>query len=289
MLNSVKHQLFLTDCISGAKKLPDASLDLVLSGPPYFDHVVYSANEENLSTKKYAEFLKDISSLWKNLEPKMKEGGIMALWLHDVYLKNGDIFELKPFHADIIKTMPDGLKLRNIVIWDRYLKKIYPELPNGSQFGTRLQYILLFSKGKTAFESKMKKLYWSPIWYFKTVPKFLQSRFLYHLVFYAGKIPFFYKILGVPFNQTKRILIKDKYEFKEYLTTCPPEVAQMIIKNFSRPGDIVCDPFLGSGTTMKAAQDLNRNCVGFEINKNAKNVILKKIEGANVEIFDFEN
>ena len=86
--------------------------------------------------------------------------------------------------------------------------------------------------------------------------------------------------------KTKRFFVQDKYGFHEYLTTCPPEVAEMTIKNFSRPGDTVCDPFLGSGTTMKAANDLNRNCIGFEINKETKEVILNKVGSQNIEIVE---
>jgi len=286
MLNPTKHQLYLTDCVEGVKKLPDDSLELILSGPPYFDMVTYSDDPKNLSTKGYDEFLKNISHLWKNINPKLKDGGMIALWLHDVYLKNGDIFELKPFHADMIKTLPPELTLRNILIWDRYLKKIHPDLPNGEQFGTRFQYILLFSKGKTAFEERLKKLYWSPIWYFKTAPNFLRSKILYYPIFWIGKIPLIYKLVNPFLNKTKRFFIQDKYSFKEYLTTCPIEVAEMIIKNFSRPGDTICDPFLGSGTTMKAANDLNRKCISFEINQEAKEVILKKIGSQNIEIFE---
>ena len=286
MPNQLKHQLHLTDCVNGVKNLPDGSLDLVLTGPPYFDHIKYSDDEANLSTKDYHKFLKEISNLWKNLEPKIKDGGIVALWLHDVYIKISDIFELKPFHADIIKTFPPNLTSRQIIIWDRYLKKVYPDLPKDLQFGTRFQYILIFSKGKTLYEEKLKKLCWNPIWNFKTVPKFLNSKILYYPIFYLGKIPFIYRLVN-PFSlRAKRILIKDKYRFNEYLTTCPEEVAEMIIKNFSRRGDTICDPFLGSGTTMKVANDLNRNCTGFEINREARRVILEKVETSNIEIFE---
>jgi site-specific DNA-methyltransferase (adenine-specific) len=41
-----------------------------------------------------------------------------------------------------------------------------------------------------------------------------------------------------------------------------------IIKLFSYVGETVLDPFLGSGTTMKVAKDLKRNCIGIEINQN---------------------
>lgn len=319
MLNSTKHQLYLTDCVTGVKSLPDNFLDLVLSGPPYFDVVKYSDDKKNLSTKDYTAFLKSIHNLWRNIEPKLKNGGMVALWLHDIYVRRvtepnqhnqsgsqsprfeltpgresqvprpdlkQSIFELKLFHADIIKTMPKEIILRNILIWDRYLKKIHPDLPNGEQFGTRFQYILFFSKGKTAFEERLKKLYWSPIWYFKTAPKFLSSKLMYYPIFWIGKIPLVYRIVNPFLVKTKRFFIQDKYAFKEYLTTCPPEVAEMIIKNFSRPGDTVCDPFLGSGTTMKAANDLNRKCIGFEINQEAKGVILNKVGANNIEIFD---
>lgn len=282
MLNQPKHQLHLTDCMEGVTKLPDDSLDLVLSGPPYFDHVTYSNDSANLSTRDYEIFLMEIAKLWENIEPKIKNGGVIGLWLHDVYIKTGDVFELKPFHSDVIRTMPENLKLRNILIWDRYLKKTYPNLPGDKQFGTRFQYILIFSKGKTEYEGEFERLYWNPIQYFKTQPTVLGSKTLYKATFLLGKNEVIYKIL----KSTKKYFIKDRYEFKEYLTTCPPEVAEMIIQNFSKEGDTVCDPFLGSGTTMKVADDLNRNCIGFEINQEAKDVILNKVNADTIEIFD---
>jgi DNA modification methylase len=280
MTNSIKHQLHLTDCIEGVKSLPDNSLDLVLSGPPYFDHVIYSDDSQNLSTKNYNDFLDELKNLWGNIEPKLRDGGVIALWLHDVYIKNEGYFELKPFHADIAKTMPENTKLRNILIWDRYLKKTYPNLPESKQFGTRFQYILLFSKGKTAFEEEFERLYWNPIQYFKTQPTILGSKVLYKIIFLVGKNGFIFKSL----KNIKKFFIKDKYEFTEYLTTCPPEVSEMIIENFSREGDTICDPFLGSGTTMMVADNLDRNCIGFEINEKAKEVIVKKVSSQNIEI-----
>lgn len=280
MENKLKHQLHLTDCIEGVKKLPDNSLDLVLSGPPYFDHITYSSDPENISTRSYDEFLMEMARLWENIEPKIKDGGVIALWLHDVYLKKEDIFELKTFHADVTRTMPENLGLRNILIWDRYLKKTYPNLPKENQFGTRFQYILLFSKGKTAYEKEFERLYWNPIQYFKTQPTVLGSRWIYRIIFRIGKNKGIYKIL----KNIKKFFIEDEYEFTEYLTTCPPEVAEMIIQNFSREGDTICDPFLGSGTTMMVADELDRNCIGFEINQEAREVILNKVNSKNIEI-----
>ncbi len=56
--------------------------------------------------------------------------------------------------------------------------------------------------------------------------------------------------------------IRDK---KKHPATFPISLAQKIIKLFTHEGELVLDPFVGSGTTLLAAQDLNRNSVGFDL------------------------
>jgi site-specific DNA-methyltransferase (adenine-specific) len=57
----------------------------------------------------------------------------------------------------------------------------------------------------------------------------------------------------------------------------PLELPRRLIKMFSFYGDTILDPFLGSGTTSKAALDLNRNSVGYEISKDYLEIIKSKI------------
>jgi hypothetical protein len=59
----------------------------------------------------------------------------------------------------------------------------------------------------------------------------------------------------------------------------PDELPKRLIKMFSFVGDTVLDPFLGSGTTIKVALELNRNGIGYEINKDFLKLIKKKIDG----------
>ena len=47
----------------------------------------------------------------------------------------------------------------------------------------------------------------------------------------------------------------------------PPEIPEYIIKMMTDEGDLVVDPFIGSGTTGRVAEKLNRNWVGFEISE----------------------
>ncbi len=53
----------------------------------------------------------------------------------------------------------------------------------------------------------------------------------------------------------------------------PEELPRRLIRMFTFPGDTVLDPFLGSGTTAKVALELGRNCLGYEINENCRDII----------------
>ena len=50
-----------------------------------------------------------------------------------------------------------------------------------------------------------------------------------------------------------------------------------LLKNSSHEGDTVLDPFLGSGTTLRACRETNRNCIGFEINPDYEHIIRKRL------------
>jgi site-specific DNA-methyltransferase (adenine-specific) len=66
----------------------------------------------------------------------------------------------------------------------------------------------------------------------------------------------------------------------KHLAMFPEELPKRLIKMFSFVGDAILDPFLGSGTTTLVAKNLDRNSVGYEINKKFLPIIKEKI-GAN--------
>lgn len=63
----------------------------------------------------------------------------------------------------------------------------------------------------------------------------------------------------------------------EHEAMFPEELPRRLIKMYTFIGDTVLDPFLGSGTTVKAALNLNRNAVGYEINEKFLDVIKEKL------------
>jgi site-specific DNA-methyltransferase (adenine-specific) len=64
-----------------------------------------------------------------------------------------------------------------------------------------------------------------------------------------------------------------------HIAMFPEELPKRLIKMFSFVGDMVLDPFVGSGTTLLAAKNLNRNSIGYEINSEFIDMIGKKMNG----------
>lgn len=74
------------------------------------------------------------------------------------------------------------------------------------------------------------------------------------------------------------INIKDKKLFN-HPTIKPLDITEKIIRNSSKEGELVLDPFMGSGTTGVACKELNRRFIGIELDENYFNIAKKRIEG----------
>lgn len=64
--------------------------------------------------------------------------------------------------------------------------------------------------------------------------------------------------------------------------TFPISLAKKVIELFTHEGELVLDPFVGSGTTLVAAQDLNRNAVGFDLQESYINLCSKRLTQNNL-------
>ncbi len=115
-----------------------------------------------------------------------------------------------------------------------------------------------------------------------------------------------FKKLGTPIKPSKELKEQSKMtkeEWKEYfaghwnfggtkqdghIAMFPEELPRRLIKMFSFVGDVVLDPFLGSGTTSLAARNLNRNSVGYEINSDFMPYVEQKLGITQGDIFNSE-
>jgi len=84
-------------------------------------------------------------------------------------------------------------------------------------------------------------------------------------------------------RQNSSILTKSRHP-----TQKPLDLVKNLILTYSNEGDVILDPFMGSGTTMLAAQELNRNGIGIEIFPDYFNIAQNRINGYVPET-DFAN
>lgn len=87
-----------------------------------------------------------------------------------------------------------------------------------------------------------------------------------------------YKNSVIRSNQTKDILISSNGSSKKHPTEKPVKLFQYLIEVSSNPGDLVCDPCVGSGTTAIAAKKTGRNFIVGDISKKYYNLTIKRLK-----------
>lgn len=246
-------------------ELQDRSVDLVVTSPPYFNAPFdYTGLFPN-----YAEFLTMIKNSAKELNRVMAEGRIAAFVVDDTLIKG----EKYPVVSDITRIFLDtGFRYRERITWVKPIGYIRISKRSGVvlqhpypmyYYPDNLQEsILIFQKGKfdyKSIESRVKEL------------SILDKKEIQNNKWYLSV-----------WNITNVLPRENRLE--KGIAAFPEEIPYRIIKLFSHYGETVLDPFLGSGTTMKVANKLGRQCIGYEIDLELKETIKVKTNIADSAI-----
>ncbi len=224
------------DCIELLKKLPDQSVDLIFADPPYNLQLagdLYRPNQSKVDA---------VDDEWDKFESKEAYDHFCFAWLSEcrrVLKANGSIWVIGTYH-NIFRV---GAIMQNIDFWllnDIVWLKSNP-MPNfkGTRFNNAHETLIWAAK---ASSSKYTFHYHS----MKTMNDDLQMRS-------DWLIPIC--------NGDERIKVNGQ---KAHSTQKPEELLYRIILSTSNAGDVILDPFSGSGTTAAVAKRLGRNFVAFE-------------------------
>lgn len=240
------NEIYNEDCLEGMKRIPDGSVDLIITSPPYYNAKDYSHWDtyddylnwlKNVFTKCF-DVLKEGRMCCVNIsviiEPRTKrseESKRIALPFHFVNLMENIGFK---FLEDIIWCKPEGsAKNRNGRFYqDRQPIQYKPNIIN--------EYIFVFQKPMNGL-----------------IDKIVRS--------YSGDIKENSLING-SYDRTNIWYINPETKSK-HPAPFPLELSDKIIKYYSYIEDVVFDPFMGSGTTAVSAKQLNRNYIGFELDE----------------------
>ena len=214
------------------KELPDNSIHFMVTSPPYNVGKEY---DKNLSLEEYLSLLEKVM---KETYRVLATGGRVAINVANIGRK-----PYIPLHSHIINIMTRlGFLMRGEIIWDKsassgtsfawgsWKSAVNPVLRDVHE------YILIFSKESYSREKKNKE---------NTI---------------ANKefIEFTKSIWKFPAVSAKRI---------GHPAPFPEELPKRLIQLYTMKGDIILDPFMGSGQTALAALKSDRHFVGYEINE----------------------
>ena len=105
----------------------------------------------------------------------------------------------------------------------------------------------------------------------------------YALVLYRNKLPKFRNNGHMIFNWFEWKRDNSKIYPKIHPAQKPVNVIKRLVEIFTDEGDTVIDPCAGSGTTLRACMELNRNCYGFEISREFYNKAMDKMLNVNIQ------
>jgi len=225
-------------------ELPDSSIHLMVTSPPYNVGKEY---DQNLTLEEYLNFLKVV---WSEVLRVLVPGGRACINVANLGRK-----PYLPLHAFIMQELLDaGFLMRGEIIWNK-AASASPSTAWGSWLSATNptlrdvhEYILVFSKG--AFQRKNEARRPSTI----TRDEFLE---------YSKSVWTF------PAESAKKV---------GHPAPFPIELPRRLIQFYTFAGEVVLDPFMGSGQVALAARQTGRHYVGYEIDPNYVELAQTRLE-----------
>lgn len=252
------NEIYNESCIETILRMDEGCIDMVVTSPPYDDMRAYNGNA-------FTEFEKVARGLYR----VVKQGGVVVWVVGDQTTKaneSGTSFRQALFFKEI------GFNLFDTMI---YLKPPRGACGNNQSYWQAFEYMFVFSKGKPKTinllmdrENKdvrkgdvgTKRLVNGDLWKHKR----------------GG-----YKAKGRRLNVWEYLIgnghsASDKFAH-QHPAIFPEKLAYDHILSWSNEGDVVYDPFMGSGTTAKMASIANRHYIGSEIDATYCNIANQRI------------
>lgn len=257
------NEIYNENCLDTMQRMPDNFIDLTVTSPPY----------DNLRT--YKGFVFPFEEIAKELFRVTKVGGVVVWVVGDATI-NGS--ETGTSFKQALFFMECGFRLHDTMI---YHKSSMPLSHN--RYEQHFEYMFVFSKGKPNIFNpiRVNSNYFGEIKKYNhgtkrgsRIDKSCSLRYREESTIVASS-----KIKGNVWNYATGFngTTHDKVAF-EHPAIFPEQLANDHIISWSNEGDLVFDPFMGSGTTAKMAILNKRNYIGSEISSEYCEIIKKRLE-----------
>lgn len=253
------NEIIQGDCIEVLQTFPEASVDLIFADPPY------NLQLRNRLLRPNQTVVDGVDDVWDQFRDFTAYDTFTRNWLsacRRVLKDEGTIWVIGSYH-NIFRVgaimMDLGFWILNDVVW-------YKTNPMPNFRGTR-------------FQNATETLIWAK----KSVEQ-KKYTFNYHAMKNLNDEKQMQNVWYIPLCiGPERIKVNGK---KAHSTQKPEALLYRVILSSSRPGDIVLDPFFGSGTTGVVAKKLRRNYIGIELEPAYVDIARKRIDNLPVSSLD---
>jgi site-specific DNA-methyltransferase (adenine-specific) len=245
------------DCIESLKKLPDSSVDMIFADPPYF------MQTEGVLLRSNGEKFAGIDDDWDKFADYEEYDAFTNAWLKEckrVLTPNGSIWVIGAFQ-NIYRV---GYIMQNLGFW--ILNDVVWSKPNAVP-----------NFGGTRFQNSHETMLWCT--------KDQKSKYTFNYKTMkevnGGKQHKSVWDIGICIGSER---IKGADGKKAHPTQKPEQLLYKVILSSTKPGDVVLDPFFGTGTTGAMAKRLGRNFIGLDNSLEYISVAEKRISEEVVQL-----
>jgi site-specific DNA-methyltransferase (adenine-specific) len=223
------NKIYNMDCLEGLKLIPDNSIDLVVTDPPY----EIETSGAGIYKQADKQYVKELNFMKDGFSKEILDECCRVMKKINIYIfcSQKQIIPLLDYFVR------DKKCNWNIITWH----KTNPVPACGNKYLTDTEFVLFFREKGVKIRGEFK------------------TKFTYYVT---------------PLNQ------KDK-KLYGHPTVKPLNIVENFIINSSQEGDVVLDPFMGSGTTAVAAIRNNRQYIGFELSEEYCKIAAERI--ANID------
>jgi site-specific DNA-methyltransferase (adenine-specific) len=248
--------IYNADNVDLMKEMDSESIDLVVTSPPYDDLRVYGGHTW------------DFEGVAQQLMRVTKPGGVVVWVVNDATV-NGS--ETGTSFRQALRFMEIGFRLHDTMI---YMKRNAIPLTH-NRYEQQWEYMFVFSRGRPkTFTPLMENCKYAGTSQMGTFRHEGQETLPAHKQQPVKESRIRYNVWQFDVGNMKSS--KDIFAF-QHPATFPESLARDHILSWSNEGDIVLDPFNGSGTTVKMAREMGRRAVGIEINKDYCDIAVERL------------
>lgn len=280
-------ELILGRCEEVMETIPDKSIDLILTSPPYWAKRIYESQEKDENPigaePTPIEYVNRMADLFTNMSRVLKDEGNLFVNIGDTYFGSGAGASSK-YATD--ESLKDKRK-------EKYLPThaLQPKIKNDHKLYQPKQLLMIPARFAIAMQERGWILREDIIWR-KTnpVPSGVRDRCnttYEHIFHFVKQRKYYFDIKGIKVmgKNGKMKNMGDVWDIPtqalqgtEHTASFPEELARRIIKSACPEGGRVFEPFLGTGTTCLVAEQENRESIGCEISKEYMQFAKQRIE-----------